>query len=173
MLLSIALQSRLLTLRLSSRLIGNSWSLSWLLLLGGASLNLVSWFGWSDALIALEDNFFSWYKITLPVTRFAFTLRSNTWHRNICVWILLNLILSDRLICVVVGIRTLVLLLLNFGFQNHREVVLSNSARAHSWLLHVWMNAHITLTHTKKWLVFNSTYFCWLSYLPIWALGSW
>jgi hypothetical protein len=166
MLLSIALETRFLTLWLPNRLSSSIRALDWFFLLSNTSLNLVSGFRRPDTLISLEDDFFGRNKVTLPVPRFAFALGSDAPLSIASFYSIL--ILSDGLICVVVWVCSLILLLLNFGFQNHREVVVSDSAGTHSRLLHVWVYARVRLPYAaKKRITKNLTYFYWLSHLPI------
>lgn len=62
--------------------------------------------------------------------------------------------LLQSLICVIIRVvttaTTILLLFLNFGFQDHREIIFSNSTWTHSRLLHIAVNTSVRRSNLSK-----------------------
>jgi len=87
-------------------------------------------------LIALENDLLGKHKVSLSLrTTFTTGPHSNT-VLGVRIWVYL-LTLWYILILVIVVVPACILLLLDLGFENDWEVVITNTARAHSRLLHI------------------------------------
>ena len=95
------------------------------------------WWAQISTLISLKYDFFSQYEVSGLVSS-TFAVVSLLLAVGVhLTWVMLSR--HRNLIWVFVRVGSL--LLLNFSFKNHREVIISNSAWTHSRLLHIRMDA--------------------------------